>query len=157
MERLNRDERYLEIAKVLARCGTCIRRNYGAVIVKNDIIVGTGYTGAPRGEENCCDIGTCYRQENNIPSGEQYNKCKSCHAEMNAIISASARDMIDATLYLAGYEMSTGEEISDPQPCTICARLIKNARIYEVVNKQDVVLRKEISKRTACIRNKKED
>ncbi|MBQ1771998.1 MAG: cytidine deaminase, partial [Clostridia bacterium] len=109
-----------------------LRRQYGAVIVKNDEIVSTGYNGAPRGEDNCCDIGTCWRERNNIPHGEQYEKCVAVHAEQNAIISASRREMLGATLYLAGFE--NGEPIRNAEPCMICRRLIKNAGIEKVIN-----------------------
>ena len=136
MSRISKDEYYLNIAKVVSERGTCLRRNYGAIIVKNDEIISTGYTGAPRGEPNCCDINQCERQKLNIPSGERYELCKSVHAEQNAIISASRRDMIGSTLYLYGYDKETNKEIDNPLPCTICKRLIKNAGITKVINKK---------------------
>ena len=132
MERISKDAYYLGIAAAVAKRSTCLRRQYGAVIVKNDEIVATGYNGAPRGEDNCCDVGTCWRERNNIPHGEQYEKCVAVHAEQNAIISASRRDMLGGTLYLAGFE--NGEPILDATPCLICSRLIKNAGIGKVVN-----------------------
>lgn len=132
MNRKSKDEYYLDIAKVVSERGTCLRRNYGAVIVKNDEIISTGYTGAPRGEKNCCDTGICERERLNIPSGCNYELCKSVHAEMNAIISASRQEMLGATLYLYGFDAKTGKSI-DAKPCTICSRLIKNAGIENII------------------------
>lgn len=132
--RPHKDNYYLNIAKAVAQRGTCIRRNYGAVIVKDDEIISTGYTGSPRGEVNCNEAGYCERNILNIPSGEQYEKCCSVHAEMNAIISASRRDMIGATLYLYGEDATTKTMLTESKPCTICNRLIKNAGIHYVVS-----------------------
>ncbi len=137
MERISKENYYLSIAAEVARRSTCLRRQYGAVIVKNDEIVATGYNGAPRGDENCCDVGSCWRERNNIPHGEQYEKCVAVHAEQNAIISASRRDMLGSTLYLSGFE--AGRPIEDATPCLICARLIKNAGIARVVNRKGEV------------------
>lgn len=128
--RKNKTYYYLGIARAVAQRSTCIRRQYGAIIVKNDEIIATGYNGAPRGEPNCCDVGECWRAAHNIPHGEQYEKCVSVHAEQNAIISAARRDMIGATMYLVGIE--DGETIA-ATPCDICRRMIKNAGIKEVV------------------------
>lgn len=125
---------YLNIAAAVAARSTCLRRQYGAVIVKNDTIVSTGYNGTARDMENCCDIGVCYREEHNIPHGERYEKCKSVHAEANAIINASREEMDGATLYLAGFE--NGIRLSDPQPCEMCQRLIINAGIRNVITKE---------------------
>lgn len=132
MQRISKRDYYLSIAAEVSKRSTCLRRQYGAVIVKNDEIVSTGYNGAPRGEDNCCDIGTCWRERNNIPHGEQYEKCVAVHAEQNAIISASRREMLGASLYLAGFE--NGEPIRNAEPCMICRRLIKNAGIEKVIN-----------------------
>lgn len=131
--RPNKDEYYLGIAQAVAKRSTCIRRQYGAVIVKDDRIISTGYNGSARGEDNCCDKGVCWREKNNIPHGEQYEKCQAVHAEANAIINGNPSDMIGATLYLAGYE--NGELITEPEPCMMCRRLITNARIEKVINK----------------------
>ena len=133
MERPNKTEYYLNIAAGVAARSTCLRRQYGAVIVKNDTIVSTGYNGSARNEPNCCDVGTCYRQENNIPHGEQYEKCQAVHAEANAIISASRGQMYNATLYLVGFE--NGERLKEAVPCEMCKRLIRNAGIAKVVTK----------------------
>lgn len=131
--RPSKDEYYLGIAQAVAKRSTCIRRQYGAVIVKDDRIISTGYNGSARGEDNCCDKGVCWREENHIPHGEQYEKCQAVHAEANAIINGNPSDMIGATLYLAGYE--NGELIEEPEPCMMCRRLITNARIEKVINK----------------------
>ena len=111
-----------------------MRRQYGAVIVKNDRIIATGYNGAARGRDNCCDAGECWRLANGIPHGEQYEKCQAVHAESNAIISASSENMYGSTLYLAGFE--DGVRIEDPKPCEMCERLIINAGIKNVVTKE---------------------
>ncbi len=128
--RISKDNYYLAIARAVAKRSTCLRRQYGAVIVNNDEIVSTGYNGSPRGEANCCDIGKCWREQNGVQHGEQYEKCVAVHAEQNAIISASRKDMIGATLYLAGFE--NNKEINSPLPCLICERLIKNSGIQSV-------------------------
>ena len=133
MERITKQTYYLSIAAEVAKRSTCLRRQYGAVIVNNDEIVATGYNGAPRGDPNCCDVGACWRELNNIPHGEQYEKCVAVHAECNAIISASRKEMLGSTLYLAGFE-GLDKPIDNPVPCLICTRLIKNAGIARVVN-----------------------
>ena len=134
MERITKRDYYLSIAAEVAKRSTCLRRQYGAVIVKNDEIIATGYNGAPRGDENCCDVGSCWRDRNNIPHGEQYEKCVAVHAEANAIISASRNEMLGSTLYLFGYE-GFDKPIENPEPCIMCNRLIKNAGIERVINK----------------------
>ena len=131
MQRIDKKEYYLGIAAAVSRRSTCLRRQYGAVVVKNDEIVATGYNGSPRGEENCCDVGVCWREAHGIPHGEQYEKCVAVHAECNAIISASRNELLGATLYLYGYE--NGEPLKAPEPCLICSRLIKNAGIKNVI------------------------
>ena len=130
--RKSKDDYYLSIAEAVLARSTCLRRKYGAVIVRDDEIISTGYNGSPRGTRNCCDIGYCYREQNNIPHGERYESCRSVHAETNAIISASRRDMIGATLYLAGQE-ADGTPVADTAPCSMCERLIINAGISRVV------------------------
>lgn len=134
MERITKRDYYLSIAAEVAKRSTCLRRQYGAVIVKNDEIIATGYNGAPRGDENCCDVGSCWRDRHNIPHGEQYEKCVAVHAEANAIISASRNEMLGSTLYLFGYE-GFDKPIENPEPCIMCNRLIKNAGIERVINK----------------------
>lgn len=132
MKRTDKANYYLDIAETVLERGTCLRRNFGAIIVKNDEIVSTGYTGAPRGRKNCIDLGVCVRNSLNVPRGERYELCRSVHAEMNAIISASRRDMIGATLYLVGREAASGEYVANPAPCSLCKRLIINAGITRV-------------------------
>ena len=132
MERITKRDYYLSIAAEVAKRSTCLRRQYGAVIVKNDEIIATGYNGAPRGDENCCDVGSCWRDRHNSPHGEQYEKCVAVHAEANAIISASRNEMLGSTLYL--YE-GFDKPIDNPEPCIMCNRLIKNAGIDHVINK----------------------
>lgn len=131
--RPTKDEYYLKIAEAVASRSTCLRRQYGAVIVKNDTIVSTGYNGAARGITNCCDMSVCWREQNNIPHGQQYEKCQAVHAEANAIINASKEEMECATLYLAGFE--NGEPLKDPVPCEMCERLIRNAGIRYVISR----------------------
>ena len=124
MKRIDKENYYLDIAETVLERSTCLRRCYGAIIVKNDEIVSTGYNGAPRGRKNCMDLGYCTREAMNVPSGERYELCRSVHAEMNAIISAVRRDTLGATLYLAGREATS---------CSMCRRLIINAGIDRVV------------------------
>ena len=124
---------YLDIADVVLNQCTCLRRRYGAVIVKNDEIISTGYVGAPRGRQNCTDIGYCVRQKLNIPRGERYELCRSVHAEANAIISAERAKMIDSTLYLSGREVESGEIIKASNSCSMCKRMIINAGIKTVI------------------------
>lgn len=132
MERRDKINYYLDLAQVVAQRGTCLRRLYGAVIVKNDEVISTGYTGAPRGRKNCSDLGRCIRQELKIPRGERYELCRSVHAEANAIISASREQMIGSSLYLAGIEVATRELVKDSCSCSMCKRLIINAGIQTV-------------------------
>lgn len=133
MGRRDKINYYLDIAEVVLERGTCIRRNFGAIIVKNDQIVSTGYVGAPRGRRNCCDIGDCMRTSLNIPRGERYEMCRSVHAEMNAIIHASRTEMRGSTLYLVGREMQSGEYVEAAAPCSMCKRMIINAGITNVI------------------------
>lgn len=132
MERVSKDLYYLGIAEQVAQRSTCLRRRYGAVIVNNDEIVSIGYNGAPRGEVNCIDCGYCEREANNIPKGERYERCRSVHGEMNAIISAARREMVGGTIYIVGIEAKDGS-YANPAPCLICRRLIVNAGITRCV------------------------
>jgi len=133
MDRRDKYNYYLDIAETVLERGTCLRRNYGAIIVKHDEIISTGYSGAPRARKNCCDLGYCIRQKLNIPRGQNYEKCRSVHAEANCIISASRRDMIGATLYLVGKDMESGEYVLEASSCSMCKRLILNAGIERVI------------------------
>ena len=132
MKRIDKENYYLDIAETVLERSTCLRRCYGAIIVKNDEIVSTGYNGAPRGRKNCMDLGYCTREALNIPSGERYELCRSVHAEMNAIISAARRDTLGSTMYLAGRQAS-GELLRHATSCTMCRRLIINAGIDRMV------------------------
>lgn len=137
MARRDKTNYYLDIAEtVMERC-TCIRRHYGAIIVKNDQIISTGYVGSPRGRQNCTNLGYCMREKLGIPRGERYEMCRSVHAEQNAIIHAARNDMIGSTLYLVGKEYSTGEYIKNANPCSLCKRFIINAGIATVVIRDD--------------------
>lgn len=131
-DRISKDNYYLGIARAVSMRSTCLRRQYGAIIVKNDRIVSTGYNGAAIGEPNCCDIGQCWRETNNIPHGERYEECVAVHAEANAIIQASAEELEGATLYLYGIE--DGSSVFRAEPCKMCARMIKNAKIAKVIS-----------------------
>ena len=133
MNRIDKVNFYLDIAETIEERGTCLRRLFGAIIVKNDEVISTGYNGAPRGCKNCSDIGVCKREELNIPSGERYELCRSVHAEQNAVISAARRDMVGATLYLAGIDAKTGKVLPSAEPCSMCKRFILNSGITQVV------------------------
>ena len=133
MERVDKTQYYLNIAEEVSKRGTCLRNNYGSVIVKNDEIISTGYTGAPRGRKNCIDMGECARAKLNLPSGTGYDKCRSVHSEQNAIISAARKDMIGSTLYLVGINKRNGEYVTDNEPCIMCKRMIINSGIEKVV------------------------
>ncbi|AGF54408.1 MULTISPECIES: deaminase [Clostridium] len=133
MERRDKHNYYLDIAETVLERGTCLRRNYGSIIVKNDEIISTGYTGAPRGRKNCIDLNNCIRETLNVPRGTHYELCRSVHSEANAIISASRRDMIGATLYLVGKDSKTKEYVKDANSCSMCKRLIINSGIINVV------------------------
>lgn len=144
MERRDKNNYYLDIAESVLERGTCIRRLYGAVIVKNDEIISTGYAGAPRGRANCNELGYCAREKLKIPRGERYEMCRSVHAEQNAIISASRRDLIGSTLYLVGVDAKTKEYVESPSPCMLCKRFIINAGIKNIITRQNKDEYKEI-------------
>ncbi|MDD6309197.1 MAG: deaminase [Clostridia bacterium] len=155
MQRRDKYNYYLDIAETVTERGTCLRRNFGAIIVKNDEIISSGYTGAPRGCANCIDLATCRREELKVPRGERYELCRSVHAEANAIISASRRDMIGAVLYLVGKDAKNGSLVENTMPCAMCTRLIINAGIslvvirvtedtYKIVDVKDWVLQDRI-------------
>jgi len=150
MERKDKENYYLDIAEAVLQRSTCRRRKYGAAIVLNDEIIATGYNGAPRGRNNCLDLGVCTRDELEIPRNERYELCRSVHAEANAIISAARRDMIGASLYLSGRDAKTGKLLDDTMPCSMCRRMVINAGIektfcrtgadsYVVINTRDWV------------------
>lgn len=137
MDRRDKINYYLDIADTVAARSTCLRRHYGAVIVNHDQIISTGYSGAPRGRQNCTDLGSCVRSELNIPRGERYELCRSVHAEMNAIIAAARSDMIGATLYLSGREVDTGDYVVNSSCCAMCKRVIINSGIERVIIRDD--------------------
>ncbi len=132
MERRDKTNYYLDLAEMVSQRCTCLRRHYGAVIVKNDEVISTGYVGAPRGRKNCTDLGECVRKKMGVPRGDRYELCRSVHAEANAIISASRDKMIGSSMYLIGIEVDTGEYIKNANSCSMCKRLIINAGIKKV-------------------------
>ncbi len=136
MERISKENYYLNIAETVLERATCLRRVFGAIIVKNDEIISTGYNGAPRGRRNCVDMGFCTREAMQVPRGERYELCRSVHAEANAIISAARRDMVGGTLYLVGRNAQTGELLHDATSCAMCRRLVINAGLSKVVIRQ---------------------
>ena len=133
MGRIDKESYYLDIAETVLERSTCSRSHSGALIVRNDEIVSTGYNGAPRGRSNCIDLGYCIRERLGIPAGERYELCRSVHAEANAIISASRRDMVGGTIYLVGRDARTGELLHDATSCAMCRRQIINAGLEKVV------------------------
>lgn len=135
--RINIDDYFLNIARAVSLRSTCIRRQYGAVIVKNNVIVSTGYNGSPRGCVNCCDKNICNRTHKEHNKGS-YAECKSVHAEQNALIQASYNNLQDATLYLYGKENDNTKIIVEP--CEICKRMIANSGIKRVVTNSDEFL-----------------
>ena len=133
MSRISKENYYLDIAQTVLERATCLRRVYGAIIVKNDEIISTGYNGAPRGRKNCTDLGFCAREQRSVPRGERYELCRSVHAEANAIISAARRDMVGGTIYLVGRDARTGQLLGDATSCPMCRRLVINSGLKEVV------------------------
>ena len=132
MERRDKINYYLDLAEMVSQRGTCLRRRYGAVIVKNDEVISTGYVGAPRGRKNCTDMGRCIREELQVPRGERYELCRSVHAEQNAIISASRNEMIGSSLFLVGIDVAAGGYVANGNCCSMCKRMIINAGIEKV-------------------------
>ena len=132
-QRISKENYYLNIAETVLERATCLRRVFGAIIVKNDEIISTGYNGAPRGRCNCVDMGFCTREAMKVPRGERYELCRSVHAEANAIISAARRDMVGGTLYLVGRNAQTGELLHDATSCAMCRRMVINAGLSKVI------------------------
>ena len=120
------DEYLMQMAELTAKRSTCLRRQVGAVIVKDKHIVATGYNGAPRGIAHCDEKGGCLRQKMGVPSGQRHELCRALHAEQNAIIQAATlgQSIEDATIYVTN------------QPCVICAKMIINAGIKRIVVKE---------------------
>ena len=132
MDRRDKDNYYLDMAESVSQRGTCLRKRYGAVIVKEDEVIATGYVGAPRGRKNCTDLKTCLREAQNIPRGERYEMCRSVHAEANAIISAPRKDMLGSRMYLTGIDLATGKYVENANSCAMCKRLIINAGVEKM-------------------------
>ena len=132
-QRISKENYYLDIAQTVAERSTCIRRKFGSIIVKNDVILSTGYNGAPRGRKNCNDLGTCVRNALHIPRGERYELCRSVHSEANAIINASREQMLGATLYMACLNPADDSLYAGTCNCAMCKRLILNAGIEKVL------------------------
>lgn len=137
MERRDKINYYLDLAETVSQRSTCIRRHFGAVIVQNDEVISTGYSGAPRGRKNCADLNYCVRSQLKIPRGERYELCRSVHAEMNAVISASRSQMLGSTLYLVGIECDIGEYVKEASSCSMCKRTIINSGIKHVIIRDD--------------------
>lgn len=133
MERVSKHNYYLDIAQTVAERSTCLRKMYGAIIVKNDSIISTGYNGAPRGRKNCSDLGICMRDKLGIPRGERYELCRSVHAEANAIIAAPRDQMLGATLYMVCVNTKTRELEMGTSSCMMCKRQVINAGIAQVI------------------------
>jgi len=133
MERVSKINYYLDIAQTVSERSTCLRRCFGAIIVKNDSIISTGYNGAPRGRANCSDLKMCIRDKLNIPRGERYELCRSVHSEANCIISAPREQMIGSTMYMCCTDPATREIVPNTRNCMMCKRLILNAGIAEVI------------------------
>ena len=135
MGRIDKHNYYLGIAESVLKRATCLRRNYGAVIVKNDEIISTGYNGAPRDRENCIDLGFCAREKLQIKQGQNYELCRSVHAEQNAIISAARKDIIGGTLYMVGVDAKTGKVLDKIDSCIMCKRVVINSGLKYVIVK----------------------
>jgi dCMP deaminase len=147
-KRIGKNDYYLGIALAVSKRSTCLKRHYGCVIVKDDIIIATGYNGSPRGEENCCDRGSCKRHD--AMRYSNYEKCDSVHAEQNALIAASRDRLIDSTVYLVCEEPKVNEmtayereitwhEDENPIPCGMCMKMLKNAGVKKIINRKGAV------------------
>ena len=137
MNRVSKHNYYLDIAQTVSERSTCLRKRYGAIIVKNDVIISTGYNGAPRGRKNCTDIGSCMRDTLGIPRGERYELCRSVHAEANAIIAASREHMLGSTIYMCCTDPKDASVIGGVCSCMMCKRQVINAGIKEVIIRED--------------------
>lgn len=153
MLRISKDNYYLNIALEVSKRSNCLKMHYGCIIVKDDEIIATGYNGSPRGEINCCDLGLCKRMNIKHNSGD-YSDCHAVHAEQNAMLSVSRKEMLGATMYLAGeekqidsdfenlkeqYGYGDWKEFYNCEPCPICKRMIKNAGIAKIINRTGVI------------------
>ena len=144
MQKLTKtEEYYLQIADAVSLKSKCLKKHYGAIIVKNNEIISTGFNGPARGEDHCTKCTKVGSDKDMI----EYSSCPAIHAEMNCIISASRQEMLGSTLYLSGRDVSGSiDEIGLPiaaRPCEICLRLIKNAGIEKVINKNGVIYQRD--------------
>jgi dCMP deaminase len=137
MDRISKENYYLDIAQTVAERSTCMRKKYGAIIVKNDVIISTGYNGSPRGRKNCNELQFCMREKLQIPSGERYELCRSVHAEANAIIAAPRDQMLGATLYMSCVDPTNHSLVMGTNSCMMCKRQVINAGIAYVVVRDD--------------------
>ncbi len=137
MDRLSKENYYLDIAQTVSERSTCLRRRFGAIIVKNDTIISTGYNGAPRGRVNCSDLNFCMRDKLGIPRGERYELCRSVHAEANAIIAAARENMLGSTLYMCCTDPHTGDIVGNVCSCMMCKRMAINAGIEKVITREN--------------------
>ena len=135
--RISKENYYLDIAQTVSERSTCLRRRFGAIIVKNDSIIATGYNGAPRGRKNCDDLGYCFREKLGIPRGERYEMCRSVHAEANAIIAAPREQMLGSTLYMVCTSPVDGSVMPGTSSCMMCKKLAINAGIERIVVRDD--------------------
>ena len=135
--RISKENYYLDIAQTVSERSTCLRRRFGAIIVKNDSIIATGYNGAPRGRKNCDDLGYCFREKLGIPRGERYEMCRSVHAEANAIIAAPREQMLGSTLYMVCTSPVDGSVMPGTSSCMMCKKLAINAGIEKFVVRDD--------------------
>lgn len=135
--RISKENYYLDIAQTVSERSTCLRRRFGAIIVKNDSIIATGYNGAPRGRKNCDDLGYCFREKLGIPRGERYEMCRSVHAEANAIIAAPREQMLGSTLYMVCTSPEDGAIMPGTTSCMMCKKLAINAGIERIVVRDD--------------------
>ena len=133
MSRPSWDEYFMMLAKLTASRSTCLSRPTGAVVVKDRQVIASGYNGSLPGEAHCMDDGQCFRRSLEWPEAMKYDMCRSAHAEANAIISASRRDMVGGTLYLVGRNAQTGELLPYATSCPMCRRHIINAGLERVV------------------------
>ncbi|MDE6751885.1 MAG: cytidine deaminase [Eubacterium sp.] len=131
-KRISKIDTYLNCAESFAYRSTCLKRKYGAVIVKDDAVISTGYNGSPRGFEDCCNIGKCPRMEKGLHQGEGYGICRAIHAEANALLNCSREQTMGADLYLAGVNPDDCS-VHKAKPCPLCARMIIQAGIENVI------------------------
>lgn len=143
---MDKDEYYLDIAEVVSQKSTCLRKKWGAIIVQDNVIVSTGFNGAPRKMEDCtqrgyCHLVQCRKETSRDQRGTMYEECYSVHAEQNAIIFGNLDRMKNSTLYLVGKQTNGLDEgwiyVDNPTPCKLCRKMIINAGINKVVTRLD--------------------